>query len=80
MSPSPNARELLPYRGPVRQSVGSGRQITREHLQRAANAWHAAKADREPVKRAVADALCVSLPQASVYIRRARQAGMIPRT
>jgi hypothetical protein len=74
----PNVWELVPYSGPVPRPVGSGRRITHEHLRRAADAWHAAKADREPVRRAVADALFVSLPQASVYIRRARQAGMIP--
>ena len=59
-------------------AVGRGNRITEDALRTAADAYLAAKADRLPVKQAVAEALTCSAPQASVYIRRAREAGLIP--
>ena len=59
---------------------GRGRPLNDDRVQQAAHAWNQGKADRVNVKHAVADALHVSTAQASVYIRAARDQGLIPPT
>lgn len=57
---------------------GPGSTIVRERLEVAASAWKQADADGGHKQQYVADALGLSRPQAGVYIKRAREAGLIP--
>lgn len=64
-------------RKPVGIGRRPGRGLTDARVKAAADAYSAAKADGMAVKRAVAEALNVSEPQASVYIRKAKERGLL---
>jgi len=57
---------------------GRGRPLDHARVEAAARAWRSATLDRLNVKHAVAAALTVSESQAAVYIRAARDRGLIP--
>ncbi len=56
---------------------GRGRKLDPGRIRAAGIAWHLAGLERRNRKQAVAAALHVSEPQAAVYIRRAREAGIL---